>query len=278
MPASGSGRKKRLDLLLVEKGLFPSREQAQRAVMAGLVVHGGRLIDKAGTAVDPDGEIQIRGNPCPYVSRGGIKLESALKRFGIDLAGKAALDAGASTGGFTQCLLQSGAGRVYAVDVGYGQLAWDLRRDERVTVIERTNLRFLTPEVLGAQVEFVTLDLSFISLSKVLPAVRGLLKPGGEVLALVKPQFEAGRQHVGKGGIVRDAGVQQSVLQEVAAAACQLGFRLRGVAYSPIPGTDGNIEFFMWWGWDPGAPGAPLSEEQAAEVVQAAHEALKKLE
>lgn len=273
MPASGGGGKKRIDLLLVEKGLFPSREQAQRAVMAGLVVHDGRRIDKAGAVVRADGEIRIRGNACPYVSRGGIKLESALKRFGIDPAGRVALDAGASTGGFTQCLLQFGAARVYAVDVGYGQLAWDLRQDKRVTVIERTNLRFLTPEALGAQVEFVTLDLSFISLSKVLPAVGGLLKPGGAVLALVKPQFEAGRGQVGKGGIVRDAGVQQSVLQEVSAAACQLGFQLRGATHSPIAGTDGNVEFFMWWDRNPGAAAGPLPAERAAEVVRAAHEA-----
>jgi 23S rRNA (cytidine1920-2'-O)/16S rRNA (cytidine1409-2'-O)-methyltransferase len=274
---AGSGGKKRIDLLLVEQGWFPSREQAQRALMAGHVFYDGRLIDKPGAAVAPGGEIQVRGNPCPYVSRGGIKLESALSEFGIDVAGKVALDAGASTGGFTQCLLQRGASRVYAVDVGYGQLAWDLRRDERVKVIERTNLRYLTPEVLGEQVEFVTLDLSFISLAKVLGAVRELLRPGGEVLALVKPQFEAGREQVGKGGIVKDAAVQRAVLEQVSAAACQLGFQIRGVTYSAIQGADGNIEFFMWLGYDPQAVrGAALSPEQASRVVVAARAALLK--
>jgi len=258
--------------LLVEQGWFPSREQAQRAVMAGRVFYEGRPIDKAGTAVAPGGEIQVKGDPCPYVSRGGIKLESALQEFGIGLAGKVVLDAGASTGGFTQCLLQHGAAQVYAVDVGYGQLAWDLRRDERVRVIERTNLRYLTPEALGGRVEFVTLDLSFISLSKVLGAVRELLRPGGEVLALVKPQFEAGREQVGKGGIVKDAAVQAAVLMNVSAAACQLGFQIRGVTYSAIPGADGNIEFFMWLDYDPGAPqDDALSLEQASQVVAAAH-------
>ncbi len=273
----GSGGKKRIDLLLVEQGCFPSREQAQRAVMAGQIFYDGRLIDKPGAAVAPGGEIQVRGNPCPYVSRGGIKLESALSEFGIDVAGKVALDAGASTGGFTQCLLQRGASRVYAVDVGYGQLACDLRRDERVKVIERTNLRYLTPDVLGEQVEFVTLDLSFISLSKVLGAARELLKPGGEVLALIKPQFEAGREQVGKGGIVKDAAVQRAVLEQVSAAACQLGFQIRGVTYSAIQGADGNIEFFMWLGYDRQAEqGAALSPEQASRVVVAARAALLK--
>jgi 23S rRNA (cytidine1920-2'-O)/16S rRNA (cytidine1409-2'-O)-methyltransferase len=268
---SGSGGKKRIDLLLVEQGWFPSREQAQRAVMAGHVFYDGRLIDKAGAAVAPGGEIEVRGDPCPYVSRGGIKLESALREFGIDVAGKVALDAGASTGGFTQCLLQRGVSRVYAVDVGYGQLAWELRRDERVRVIERTNLRYLTPEVLGERVEFVTLDLSFISLAKVLGAVRELLRPGGEVLSLVKPQFEAGREQVGKGGIVKEAAVQKAVLEQVSVAACQLGFQIKGVTYSTIPGADGNIEFFMWLGCDPQAVrGDALSPEQAEQVVVAA--------
>lgn len=212
------------------------------------------------------------------MSRGGIKLDSALSEFGIDVAGRVALDAGASTGGFTQCLLQRGAGRVYAVDVGYGQLAWDLRNDERVKVIERTNLRYLTPEALGEQVEFVTLDLSFISLAKVLGAVRGLLRPGGEVLALVKPQFEAGREQVGKGGIVKDPAVQQAVLEQVSTSACQLGFQIRGATYSAIQGADGNIEFFLWLVYDPqAAQGAALSPEQASRVVAAARAAVLKI-
>ena len=273
---SGGGGKKRIDLLLVEQGCFPSREQAQRAVMAGQIFYDGRLIDKPGAAVAPDGEIQVRGNPCPYVSRGGLKLESALSDLGIEVAGKVALDAGASTGGFTQCLLQRGACRVYAVDVGYGQLAWDLRCDQRVKVIERTNLRYLTPEALGEQVEFVTLDLSFISLAKVLGAVKTLLRPGGEVLALVKPQFEAGREQVGKGGIVKDPAVQRAVLEQVSAAACQLGFQIRGVTYSAIQGADGNIEFFLWLGDDRQGVGAALSPDQAKQVVSAARASLLK--
>jgi 23S rRNA (cytidine1920-2'-O)/16S rRNA (cytidine1409-2'-O)-methyltransferase len=263
-----SAGKKRIDLLLVERGYLPSREQAQRAVMAGRVFYNGRLIDKAGTAVMPDGEIQVKGDPCPFVSRGGIKLESALREFGINVAGKVALDSGASTGGFTQCLLQHGASRVYAVDVGYGQLDWSLRQDERVTVMERTNLRYLTPDALGERVELVTLDLSFISLTKVMEAVRTLLMTGGEVLALVKPQFEAGREQVGKGGIVKDAAVHRSVLEQVSAAACRLGFQIRGVTHSAIQGMDGNIEFFMWLGYEPGAACTPLATEQAEQVVR----------
>lgn len=276
MPVTGNGNKTRIDLLLVERGLFSSREQAQRAVMAGQVFYNGRLIDKSGTAVQPEGEIQVKGEPCRFVSRGGLKLESALLEFAVDVTGKTALDAGASTGGFTQCLLQRGASRVYAVDVGYGQLAWELRIDERVTVVERTNLRYLTSEALGALVDLVTLDLSFISLAKVLPAVRTLLKPGGEVLALVKPQFEAGRQHVGKGGIVKDPSVQQSVLEQVATDACHLGYQVRGVTYSTIPGMDGNIEYFIWLASDPEPKYLPFTAIQAEQVVQAAHAQLKK--
>jgi 23S rRNA (cytidine1920-2'-O)/16S rRNA (cytidine1409-2'-O)-methyltransferase len=192
----GREGKKRIDLLLVEKGFFSSREQAQRAVMAGLVFYQGRKIEKAGTFVAPGGEIEVKGDPCPYVSRGGVKLDAALQEFGIDVKDKVVLDAGASTGGFTHCLLKKGAKRVYAVDVGYGQLAWELRQDPRVIVLERINIRYLTPEILAAKVDLVTLDLSFISLQKVLPAVKKLLKSEGQVLALVKPQFEAGRNLV----------------------------------------------------------------------------------
>ena len=265
----------RIDLLLVDQGFFSSREQAQRAVMAGSVYYNGSLIDKAGTAVLPEGTILVKGDPCPFVSRGGLKLESALEEFGMEVAGKVALDAGASTGGFTQCLLQHGASRIYAVDVGYGQLAWNLRQDERVQVLERTNLRYLTTGELGAQVDLVTLDLSFISLLKVLPAVKALLKPGGEVLALVKPQFEAGRQHVGKGGIVKDPAVQRSVLEQVAAGACQLGFQVRGATYSTVPGADGNIEYFIWLGSDSEADCTPLSTFQVEQIVRTAHAQLK---
>ncbi len=239
-------KKKRIDLLLVERGFFPTRARAQRAVLAGLVFCDGKRIDKPGTLVDPGAALEVRGDPCPYVSRGGLKLEAALREFGVQVAGKTVLDAGAGTGGFTQCLLEHGARRVWAVDVGYGQLAWKLRQDPRVVVKERTNLRYLKPEDLGEKVDLVTLDLSFISLTKVLPAVKELLRPGGEVVALIKPQFEAGRAFVEKGGVVRDKEVHARVLEEVLAAARGLGFRVRGVTFSPLLGADGNIEFFAW--------------------------------
>ncbi len=242
--------------------------------MAGLVFYQGRRIEKPGTFVDPNGEIEVRGNPCPYVSRGGLKLEDALHKFGITVKDKIALDAGASTGGFTQCLLKQGARRVYAVDVGYGQLAWELRQDPRVAVYERTNLRYLTPEDLGTRVDLVTLDLSFISLEKVLPAVRRLLNNGGEVVALVKPQFEAGREYVGKGGVVTDADVHCRVLERIIKISRELGFHIKGVTYSPLLGADGNVEFFLWMVTGDGGFTAELSPEEVRCVVATAHEAL----
>jgi 23S rRNA (cytidine1920-2'-O)/16S rRNA (cytidine1409-2'-O)-methyltransferase len=240
------GRKKRLDQLLVEKNYFSSREQARRAIMEGVVFYRGQRIEKPGTFVDPEGEIEVKRDPCPFVSRGGLKLDAALDEFGIDIGGRVVLDAGASTGGFTQCLLRRGAMRVFAVDVGYGQLAWELRRDPRVVVLERTNLRYLTPEKLGTKVDLVTLDLSFISLKKVFPAVRELLRDEGEVVALVKPQFEAGRALVGKGGIVRAPETHCRVLEKVIADARGSGFLMKGVTHSPLLGAEGNLEFFLW--------------------------------
>lgn len=242
--------------------------------MAGLVFYQGRRIEKPGTFVDPNGEIEVRGNPCPYVSRGGLKLENALQKFGIDVKDKLVLDAGASTGGFTQCLLKQGARRVYAVDVGYGQLAWELRQDPRVAVYERTNLRYLTPEALGSRVDLVTLDLSFISLEKVLPAVRRLLNNGGEVVALVKPQFEAGRKYVGKGGIVTDAEVHCQVLERIIKTSRELGFHIKGLTYSSLLGADGNLEFFLWMATGEGGFISELSPGEVRRVVAAAHEAL----
>lgn len=239
-------KKKRIDLLLIEKKFFSSREQARRALMEGVIFYRGQRVEKSGTFVDPEGEIEVKRDPCPFVSRGGIKLEAALDEFGITVSGRVALDAGASTGGFTQCLLQRGARQVFAVDVGYGQLAWELRRDPRVVVLERTNLRYLTPAELGKQIDLVTLDLSFISLEKVFPAVRGLLRDGGDVVALVKPQFEAGRDLVGKGGIVRAPETHIMVLEKVSAGARESGYQVKGVTYSPLPGADGNLEFFLW--------------------------------
>lgn len=240
-----SAKKRRIDQLLVDKGFFDSRERARRSLMAGVVFYEGRRIDKPGTFVDPTGEIQVKKDPCPFVSRGGLKLEAALHKFNISVRGRVALDAGASTGGFTQCLLRWGAKMVYAVDVGYGQLAWELRQDPRVIVLERTNLRYLTPGELGTRVDLVTLDLSFISLGKIFASVRELLNSKGEVVALVKPQFEAGPKLVGKGGIVRNSEVHRQVLLDIIKKAVESGFRFRGVTYSPVCGTDGNIEFLL---------------------------------
>lgn len=268
-----SAKKKRIDQLLVEKGFFPSRERARRSLMAGVVFYDGRRIEKPGTFVDPEGEIRVKQDPCPFVSRGGLKLEAALKEFKIPVQGRVALDSGASTGGFTQCLLNQGALKVFAVDVGYGQLAWKLRQDPRVVVMERTNLRYLTQDDLGALVDIVTLDLSFISLEKVFPAIFKLLHSGGDVVALVKPQFEAGPELVGKGGIIRDAGVHQQVILHVITKAGENGFQFKGVTYSPVSGADGNIEFLLWLGTgEPVVRKDFLPEVQA--VVEKAHSIL----
>lgn len=266
-------KKRRIDQLLVDKGFFTSRERAQRGLMAGVVFYKGNRIDKPGTLVDADGEIEVKKDPCPFVGRGGLKLEAALREFDVPVRGRTALDAGASTGGFTQCLLRWGAKMVYAVDVGYGQLDWELRRDERVRVLERTNLRYLTPEQLGAKVDLATLDLSFISLAKVFPAVRELLSSEGDVIALVKPQFEAGPELVGKGGIVRDPAVHRQVLLNTIKKASELGFQYRDVAYSPLCGSDGNIEFFLLLG----SNGAELRRDLRTEIgaiVEKAHSVL----
>lgn len=248
------GTKKRLDQLLVEREIFPSRTRAQAAIMAGQVFANGQKIDKAGTKIDEDGSIEVRGEILPYVSRGGIKLEKALKEFKVKVKDKICIDVGASTGGFTDCLLQHGATKVYAVDVGYGQLAWKLRQDPRVEVIERTNVRYLTPEKFQGSVphsasripNFATIDVSFISLSKVLPAVYNLLADKAEVIALIKPQFEARREQVGKGGIVKDEKVHREVIEKIKAKAEAVGFEAKGIIRSPITGADGNAEFFIY--------------------------------
>lgn len=242
-------------------------------MMAGLVFYRGQRIEKPGTFVDPKGELEVKGDPCPYVSRGGLKLAGALDQFKIPVRDKAVLDAGASTGGFTQCLLERGARQVYAVDVGYGQLAWELRQDPRVIVLERTNLRYLAPDVLGTQVDLATLDLSFISLEKVLIPVRELLKPGGEAVALVKPQFEAGRKYVGKGGIVKEKSVHCRVLEHILGKSRQIGFQIKGLAYSPLLGADGNLEFFLWMNLDDIATSG-LSTREIEDLVTRAHTVL----
>lgn len=237
--------RERLDRLLTARGLVSSRERGRALIMAGAVLVGDRVVDKAGTLVEIDAPIRIRGEETPYVSRGGIKLSHALDRFGIDPAGAVALDVGASTGGFTDCLLQRGAARVYAVDVGYGQLHWKLRNDPRVVSLERTNVRHLTPGDLGESPTLCVIDASFISLSKVLPATLPLLAPGAVVVALVKPQFEVGKGEVGKGGIVRDERQHRLVLERISSEVVAMGATLLGVTESPIRGAKGNREFLL---------------------------------
>ncbi len=238
----------RLDRLLVSRGLFRSREQARRAVMAGAVAVDGRREDKPGRAVAEDAELELLAPREPFVSRGGRKLAAALDHFGVDPAGAVCLDVGASTGGFTDCLLQRGARRVYAVDVGYGQLDYKLRRDPRVVVMERVNARHLTADALPEPADLVTLDLSFISIVKVVPALLPHLAEGGRLLPLVKPQFEAGRAQVGRGGVVRDAAVRRSVVEERIADLAAMGLEARGSFESPVPGASGNVEFFVLFG------------------------------
>jgi 23S rRNA (cytidine1920-2'-O)/16S rRNA (cytidine1409-2'-O)-methyltransferase len=259
--------KKRLDILLVERGLAESRTQAQRFVRAGLVRVAGQVADKPGTRVVTNAEITLQARP-RFASRGGEKLDAALVRFGLDVAGLVAADVGASTGGFTDCLLQHGAGRVYAIDVGYGQLDWQLRNDPRVVVMERTNARYL--ESLPEQVSLVTVDVAFISLGLILPVAVRWLRPGGQVVALIKPQFEAGRQEVGKGGVVRDPGVHRRVLERVLGIAAELRLGLHGLMPSPLRGPAGNVEFLGWW--MSGAGGLPVGTTVAAcmSEVQAA--------
>ena len=262
--------KKRLDVLLVEKGLFPSREQARTAIMSRRVNVDGQIIDKAGTAVPVDAELTVTGNQLPFVSRGGLKLDKAVKSFGLDMTGYVVADLGASTGGFTDCALQNGAAKVYAVDVGYGQLAWKLRQDERVVVMEKTNARYLTSEQIPDLLDAITIDASFISLSKLLPACYPLLKPEGYVVALIKPQFEAGRDKVGKKGVVRDPAVHLEVIEQVLAVAEELGFCCRGLDFSPVKGPEGNIEYLLWLGKDP----AQAVQPDPRAIVAAAAESL----
>ncbi len=242
--AKGSSRE-RLDKLLVERGLVESREKARALIMAGSVVVNGQKVTKAGTRVPADAEIEIIED-LPYVSRGGLKLEAALRHFGIDVKGKVCVDIGASTGGFTDCLLRHGAKRVYAVDVGYGQLHWKLRNDPRVVNIERTNIRYMPRERIPEEVDFVCVDVSFISLEKVLPKVKELLGKKGEAVCLVKPQFEVGPEKVGRGGIVKKEEYRMESIEKVKEAASRLGFEIGGVIESPIKGAKGNVEYLLY--------------------------------
>lgn len=268
-------KKERLDVLLVEKNLVQSRARAKTTIMAGLVLVDGNRIDKAGTMVKVNANIRILGNDIPYVSRGGLKLEKAIKKFGVVLTGKVTADIGASTGGFTDCMLQNGAVRVFAIDVGYGQLDWRLRTDERVINMERTNIRNVTPTDIGELIDLASIDVAFISLEKVLPAVKAMLKADGEVVALIKPQFEAGREKVGKKGVVRDARVHLEVIHRVVNIAREMGFITRGLTFSPVKGPEGNIEYLIWLTKD-GLAENNVTDELIEQTVETAHTKLDK--
>ncbi|WP_129597798.1 TlyA family RNA methyltransferase [Anaerophilus nitritogenes] len=237
------GEKNRLDMLLVERGFFDSREKAKKNIMAGIVFVDRQRIDKVGMKVPIDAEIEIKGNVLPYVSRGGLKLEKAMKEFSINLFNKKAMDIGASTGGFTDCMLQNGATKVFSIDVGYGQLDWKLRQDDRVIVMERTNIRYVEKEDINEEIDFASIDVSFISLKLVLPVLKKLMKINGEIICLIKPQFEAGRDKVGKKGVVRDIKVHKEVIENVLSFALEAGFTIKGLSFSPIKGPEGNIEY-----------------------------------
>ncbi len=263
--------KQRLDVALVERGLMESRQKAQATIMSGLVFVNGQRSDKPGAAVAPDAVIEVRGNPLRYVSRGGLKLEKAMASFPISLKGAVCADIGASTGGFTDCMLQNGADKVYAVDVGYGQLAWKLRSDERVVCLERTNARYLSREQIPEALDFASVDVSFISLKLILPPLRALLKESGEAVCLVKPQFEAGREKVGKKGVVRDAAIHREVLEQFLVHAAESGFSVRGLTWSPIRGPEGNIEYLGYLS----CGGDSTGDWDLTALVEESHQALR---
>ena len=264
--------KKRLDVLLTEQGYAENRTKAQAIIMSGTVYADGQKADKPGTAYEETVSIEVRGGACPYVSRGGLKLEKALRDFGVKPEGFVCSDSGASTGGFTDCLLQQGARKVFAIDVGYGQLDWKIRSDPRVVVMEKTNIRYVTPEQLGEPLDLSVVDVSFISLKIVLPAIRALLKPTGQVLCLIKPQFEAGREKVGKKGVVREKSTHVEVLQGFVELADSLGFHILGLTYSPVKGPEGNIEFLGHLSLND----VPGICPDVVDVVEQAHAALDK--
>jgi 23S rRNA (cytidine1920-2'-O)/16S rRNA (cytidine1409-2'-O)-methyltransferase len=269
--------KERLDVLLVERGLAETREKAKRSIMAGLVYSNEERLDKPGEKVKVDIPLMIKGNVLPYVSRGGLKLEKALKVFDVTVQDKIMLDIGASTGGFTDCALQNGAKMSYALDVGYNQLAWKLRQDERVVVMERTNFRYVTPKDLAGEMpNFATIDVSFISLKLILPVLKTLLVPESDIVALVKPQFEAGRDQVGKKGIVRDEKVHLQVVSKIVDFSLEQGFNAVNLSFSPITGGDGNIEFLLHLKWigeqDKGQNLLPIEPSQ---IVKDSHQEFK---
>ena len=262
--------KKRLDVLLVERLYADSRTKAQAIIMSGNVYVNGQKADKPGTSFEETVDIEVRGAVCPYVSRGGLKLEKALRDFGVKPEGYVCSDSGASTGGFTDCLLQQGAKKVFAIDVGYGQLDWKIRSDERVVVMERTNIRYVTPEDLGEPLDLSVIDVSFIGLEIVLPTIKTLLKPTGQVLCLIKPQFEAGKENVGKKGVVRDPKIHKMVLDNFVSLVHSLGFRILGLTFSPVKGPEGNIEFLGHLTLDD----VPGIVPDTADVVEQAHKTL----
>lgn len=267
-------KKERLDILLVEKGFFPSREKAKSAIMAGEVLVEGERVDKSGQRIKVESNISVIEKETAFVSRGGEKLEKALKVFNVNVRGKRVIDVGASTGGFTDCLLKYGTEKVYCVDVGYGQLAWKLQKDSRVVVIDRTNVRYLTADKFDGLFELATIDVSFISLDKVLPAVYNLLKEKGEVVALIKPQFEAGREFIQKGGLVKKAEVHQMVIERICEKAQKIGFSIQGLTFSPLKKASGNIEYFICLIKNSGKDKANNFPQIVEEVVKQAHQEL----
>lgn len=262
-------KKERLDVLLVHRGLVDSREQGQKRIMAGDVLVNDVPVDKAGTKVPADADLRLRGEKIPYASRGGLKLAEAFLRFPIDMNNAVVCDLGASTGGFVDCALQHGARKAYAVDVGYGQLAWKLRQDSRVVNMEKTNARYLTAVDFDEPVAWVTTDVSFISLTKILPAAWDILTTSGQMIALIKPQFEAGREAVGKHGVVRDPAVQRQVLHDIIAFAGNLGFISKGLAPSPVRGPKGNVEYLYWISKDPQTTATELVIDEIVAQGQA---------
>ncbi|MCI8949269.1 MAG: TlyA family RNA methyltransferase [Lachnospiraceae bacterium] len=267
--------KERLDLLLVKRNLAESREKAKAVIMAGIVYVDGQKEDKAGTVFEDTAEIEVRGTGLKYVSRGGLKLEKAMVQFGLELTGKICMDVGSSTGGFTDCMLQNGAVTVYAVDVGHGQLAWKLRNDPRVVCMEKTNIRYVTREEIPDAIDFASIDVSFISLTKVLGPVKALLKENGQVVCLIKPQFEAGREKVGKKGVVRDQKVHLEVILMVMEYALSIGFEVLNLEFSPIRGPEGNIEYLLYL--QNHREGEVFSQTftEAARVVEESHRILE---
>ena len=269
-------KKQRLDVLLVEKGLAPSREKAKAIIMAGIVYVDGNKEDKAGTTFPENAVIEVKGKTLPYVSRGGLKLEKAMQKFPITLSGKVCMDVGSSTGGFTDCMLQNGATKVYAIDVGHGQLAWKLRNDERVVCMEKTNIRYVVPEDIDELAAFSSIDVSFISLTKVLLPVKNLLTEDGQVVCLIKPQFEAGREKVGKKGVVRDRAVHEEVIRMVMDYASSIDFYPLALDFSPVKGPEGNIEYLLHMRKTETMENGHTMTDQIKEVVDASHADLAK--